>query len=172
MQAIKRKTHEEYVNELCIQNPAIEAVGKYYDANTKIMHHCVIHDIYWETTPSRVLQGAGCEKCKKEKFYKTRSKSHQQYINEVAKTNPNIEVVEKYSGAKIPIKHYCKKHNIFWNAIPSNILKRCGCAECGKEKIGDKNSKSHDQYIEDLKKSKFRYYCYWHIYKFTYSYLT
>ena len=116
------------------------------------MHHCVIHDIYWETAPSRVLQGAGCEICKKEKFYKVRSKSHQQYIKEVAKINPNIEVVEKYSGARTPIKHYCKKHNKFWKTIPSNILKGCGCVECGKEKIGDKNSKNHEQYVEELKR--------------------
>lgn len=116
------------------------------------MHHCVIHNIYWETTPSIVLQGAGCKICKKEKFYKVRSKSHQQYIKEVAKINPNIEVVEKYSGARIPIKHYCKKHNIFWSTTPGHVLKGCGCTECGKEKIGDKNSKKHEQYVEELKR--------------------
>lgn len=111
-----------------------------------------MHNIYWDTTPSIVLQGAGCKICKKEKFYKIRSKSHQQYIKEVTKINPNIEVVEKYSGARIPIKHYCKKHNIFWNTTPGNVLKGCGCTECGKEKIGDKNSKNHEQYVEELKR--------------------
>ena len=115
------------------------------------MHYCTIHNIYWETTPSRVLQGAGCEQCGYEKISNSKYKSHKQYIKEVEKSNPNIEVIENYAGVSIPIKHYCKKHNLFWSASPDNILHGHGCLECGKEKIGDKNTKSHNQYVSELK---------------------
>ena len=80
-----------------------------------------------------------------------RQKTHEEYVSEVAIKNPNIQVVGKYIKAKIPIEHFCKKHNIYWNAIPSNILKGCGCPECSKEKIGNKNRKTHEQYINELK---------------------
>lgn len=147
----KKKTHEEYVSELLIKNPTVEVVEKYIDANTKIMHHCLVHNIYWETTPSRALQGVGCEICKKEKFRKTKCKTHQQYIEEINTVNPDIEVVGKYIDATTPIKHHCIKHDIYWNATPDNILHGHGCVECGKEKIGDKNRKTHEEYIEELK---------------------
>ena len=116
------------------------------------MHYCMVHNIYWETTPSRVLRGAGCKKCGYEKVSNSKYKTHQQYVKEVEKVAPNIKVIEEYTGATTPIKHYCQKHNLYWDASPSNILKGCGCVECGKEKIGDKNGKNHQQYIEELRK--------------------
>lgn len=147
----KKKTHEEYVEELAIKNQSIKVIGEYVDSNTKIMHHCLKHDVYWETTPSRVLHGCGCEMCRKEKFYTIRTKTHEQYVEEVRLTNPDIEVLEKYVSATTPIKHYCKKHNIEWNVLPDSILRGHGCKECGKEKIGDKNKKDHNKYVEELK---------------------
>lgn len=146
-----KKTHEEYVAELAIKNPTVEVVGEYINSKTKIKHHCLIHDVYWKTTPSRALQGVGCETCKKKKFRRVRCKTHEKYIEEVNKINPDIEVIDKYQDAKTPIKHYCKKHNIFWNAFPDNILKGNGCIMCRNEKIGDKNRKNHKQYIKELK---------------------
>jgi hypothetical protein len=147
----KKKTHEEYMVELTIKNPAIEVVGRYIDANTKILHHCLIHNVYWETTPSRALQGVGCEMCKKERFHKTKCKTHEQYVNEVSVVNPNIEVIGKYIDATTSIEHYCKKHCVLWNCLPDNILHGHGCKECGNEKIGDKFRKTHEQYTKEVK---------------------
>lgn len=147
---MRKKTHEEYVAELAIKNPNIEVIGKYINTNTKILHKCLIHNIYWELKPSSALQGCGCRICKKEKFHKSNTKTHEQYVEEIKKVSPNIEVIEKYIGAKTPIKHYCKKHNILWNPLPTNVLKGNGCVECGKEKIVEKNRKTHEQYIQEL----------------------
>lgn len=63
----KKKIHEEYVAELAEKNPTVEVVGKYIDALTKIKHHYLIHDVYWDTTPSRALRGVGCNECHKER---------------------------------------------------------------------------------------------------------
>ena len=146
----KKKTHEEYVYELSIKNPTVKVIGKYVDSNTKIMHYCSVHNIYWDTTPSRVLHGVGCEMCRKEKFRKAMCKTHQQYVEEVHLINPNISVVENYIDATTPIKHYCNKHDVYWYALPDNILSGHGCMECGKEKISDKNRKTHEQYVKEL----------------------
>lgn len=146
----RKKTHEEYVKELEVKNPNVEIVGEYIDANTTAMHHCLIHNVFWETKPSRVLNGHGCEQCRIEKFKMSNIKTQDKYVEEVKLTNPNIEVIEEYTGAKVKILHKCLIHNIIWNALPTNILKGCGCCECLKEKIRNKNGASHNEYVVKL----------------------
>lgn len=147
----RSKTHDEYVLELSIKNPNIEVIGKYSGALTKIQHRCLTHDVYWYTTPSRALQGVGCEMCHSEKISASKYKTHEQYVNEVSKINPNIVVIGKYIEARVQILHKCTLHNVEWLAYPDNILRGCGCPKCGGEKIGDRLRKTHEQYVEDLK---------------------
>jgi predicted nucleic acid-binding Zn-ribbon protein len=146
----KKKTHEEYVDELKTKNPYVKVVGKYIDAKTNIMHQCLIHNILWETKPSRVLNGHGCKQCRIEKFKKSNTKTQEEYIEAVKLENPNIEVVGKYANAKTKILHKCLIHNVIWDALPTNILKGCGCCECMKEKISNKNGSNHSEYVEKL----------------------
>ena len=148
----KKKTHEEYVNELKIKNPHVEVTGIYIDANTNIMHHCLIHNVFWETKPSRVLNGNGCKKCRIEKFKISNTKTQDKYTEDVRLKNPNIEVLGEYVSAKTKILHTCLIHNVVWDALPTNILKGCGCSECLKEKIGSKNGISHNEYVDKLSK--------------------
>lgn len=147
----RAKTHDEYMFELSIKNPNVEVVGKYAGASTKIEHHCLIHDIYWDTTPSRALQGAGCKLCHGEKISATKYKTHEQYVDEVMRISPHIIVIGKYIEARMPILHRCIIHDVEWMAYPDNILRGCGCQKCGNEKVGDKLRKTHEQYVEELK---------------------
>lgn len=145
-----RKTTKEYANELAIKNPTIEVVGEYRGANKKIMHHCLIHDIYWEATPTRMLGGSGCEECKKEKIRLANKKTHEQYVNEVKIINPNIIVLGEYVNAETPILHKCLIHNIEWMAFPVSVLRGGGCYECGIEKSSSIRRKSHEQYVAEV----------------------
>lgn len=146
----KKKTHEEYVEELVVKNPNIEVVGTYVDAKTKIKHKCKIDGCIWESTPNKILNGYGCPICGKNKLSELHKKSHEEYVLEVKQYNPNIEVIGIYSGAKIKITHHCLLHDIYWDAAPNNILQGRGCPQCGKEKIGNKKRKSHDDYVLEL----------------------
>lgn len=148
---MQKKTHEEYVTELKIKNPTVEVVERYKNANESILHHCLIHDEYWKTTPSRALRGVGCKFCHIERDYASRCKTTEQYIEQVHKVNPNINVLGSYVNARTAILHRCNLHNIEWFAFPENILKGCGCIKCGNTKIGLKNSKSYEEYISQLK---------------------
>ncbi|MCM1142786.1 MAG: hypothetical protein NC453_29820, partial [Muribaculum sp.] len=146
-----QKTHEEYAIELAIKNSNIEVIEKYAGVNTKIMHHCLIHDIEWKTSPASALQGSGCPKCKKEKLHEIKTKTHEQYVNELAIKNPNIEIIGKYIDIDTPIEHYCKIHNIFWNARPENLLFGQCCPLCGREKQIKSRRKTHEQYVDEVK---------------------
>ena len=148
---MKRKIHEEYVAELAVKNPGVEVVEEYVDAKTKILHRCLKHDIYWKSLPSNVLAGKGCSKCLSEKLKNKLVKSHDEYINEVAKISPHIVVLESYVDSHTPILHFCKTHGLEWKAYPNNILKGYGCRECGVDKIHNHKRDRHDDYVDELK---------------------
>lgn len=147
----KRKTHEEYVAEVAIKNPNIEVVGEYIGAHTKIEHHCLLHDIYWDIKPHNVLHGQGCKMCQKDKYHKKRTKTHEQYVEELRNISPHIVVLEKYIDSKTPILHECLAHNIKWKVCPNDLLSGRGCYKCKGEKIRNALSKTHEQYVEEVK---------------------
>lgn len=147
---MRRKTHDEYVDELKIKNPTVEVVEEYVDAKTKIMHHCLTHDVYWKMLPGNALQGNGCQECKKDKIHNAYVKNHEQYVKDVAQINPNIAVLGEYVNAKTPILHKCTIHDVEWHTTPDTILRGCGCRKCMLEKIKNKQVKSHSQYIQDV----------------------
>ena len=147
---MKKKTHEEYVAELAIKNSTVNVVEKYIDTKTPILHHCLLHNVFWKTTPSRALLGCGCQECKKEKFRQSRTKSHEQYIKEVEIINPNVIVVEEYVDAKTPILHKCKIDGYEWSPYPDNILSGYGCPKCRDRKLHEQRAKTQQQYESEV----------------------
>lgn len=146
----KRKTQEEYVNELVIKNPTIKLVGKYINNRTAVAHYCVKHNVFWDITPSNALQGKGCEKCGREKIGDASRKSRDQYIEELALANPTIKLVGYYKDANTPTDHYCEVHDIISKIIPYNALHGAGCSMCRVEKSSNQQRKSQDQYMAEL----------------------
>lgn len=148
---MKKKTHEEYLKELKIKNPTVEVIEKYKTANTPILHKCLIHNICWNITPSRALYGNGCPQCASEKITQAKTRTHEEYISLLENNNIDIIPLEAYINGKVPILHKCLKHNVSWKAAPNNILGGHGCTKCLSDKIRNKNGKTHDQYIAELK---------------------
>lgn len=145
------KSNEKYIEELKKCNPNIITKEKYINSTTSILHKCLIDGYEWQARPVNILSGMGCPKCAIEKNRKSALRTHQQYVEEVNKVNPYIDVIGEYNGSGISIKHYCKKHDVYWNTIPSNVLKGCGWPECGIEKRNAKSRKSHNKYVEELR---------------------
>lgn len=147
----KRKTHEEYIIEAKVLNPNVKVIGTYINAKTKITHHCLIHNIYWEATPDDILHGHGCPQCKLEKIGDKKRKTHDEYVAELAIKNPTVEVIGTYINSDTKITHRCKIHDYYWDAYPNNILKGCGCRKCQIEKTHLPFTKTHEQYILEVK---------------------
>lgn len=141
----KKKTHEEYVAELAIKNPNIEVVDQYIDTHTKILHHCIQHDITWMIAPAHILQGQGCPSCKIDKIGNTHRKSHEQYVNELLAVNDQVVVKEQYKDSKTPILHHCNIHNIDWMIAPQCALNGHKCPMCSGGVL-----KTHEQYVIDV----------------------
>lgn len=146
----KKKTKEEYVDELVTKAPHIELVGDYINARTKTMHHCVIHDIFWETTPDAVLRGRWCRECGEERYSIKRKKPQEQYIEELKIKNPTVMLLEDYMDSHTPTKHYCTEHHITFDIRPYDALKGKGCKYCRSDKIKNALMKTADEYVEEL----------------------
>lgn len=80
----KRKTTEEYKQELAIKNPNLEVIGDYINNHTSISHRCKKHNIIYDTAPNQALNMCGCRQCANEKISNKLSKKHKQYVVEVA----------------------------------------------------------------------------------------
>lgn len=81
-----------------------------------------------------------------------RKKTHEEYILELSKSNPNIEVIGLYTQYKTKIKHRCKIDDYEWMATPANILRSKRCPLCRNKKLRDERMKSHNEYVEDVNK--------------------
>lgn len=126
----KKKTHEEYINEVTRKNPNIEVIGIYQGTDTAILHKCKLDNHEWMATPHNILRGSGCPKCAIKTNTNISRKTHAKYAEEVAIKNPNIKVVGEYVNAITPILHRCNIDGYEWYARPANILFGKGCPKC------------------------------------------
>lgn len=79
-----------------------------------------------------------------------RKKTHDEYVKEVFKVNPNIDVVGMYIDSKTKVEHKCKIDGYVWFALPGSILSGHGCSECMKRIFHDKFAKTHDSYVKEV----------------------
>lgn len=128
----KRKTHEEYENELFEREIDYWPLEQYITNKTPINHECVKGHI-WKAKPNSILTGMGCPKCAS-----NRKKTTEEYKLEIA--NTEYDVLENYLGNKIPIlhKHICGYE---WRTRPNDILSGYGCPSCSNNK-----KKNTDEY--------------------------
>lgn len=79
-----------------------------------------------------------------------RKKTHDEYVLEVAKINPDIEVIDQYINVNTKIMHRCKLDGYEWMAFPSNIIKGHGCPHCANRKKSIRMSLTEDEYKQKL----------------------
>lgn len=126
-------THEQYINSL--NNQYVEVLGKYTGADNKIQCRCTIcNEIYYPKAYD-VKIGKKHFKCAHKIATKKRTKTIQQFKEEMKEVNPNIEIIGEYKNAKENILCLCMIHNITFDSSPTHLLTgKIGCKECIKEK--------------------------------------
>ena len=58
-----KKTNEEFLAELAIKNPNVEALEPYQGSNEKIYFRCRKCNHPWPARPRHILAGDGCPQC-------------------------------------------------------------------------------------------------------------
>lgn len=135
---MKRKTHEEYVEELKVKLPYIKVIDQYDGNRAAIQHYCMRHNKFWYVSPFNLLQhGIGCPECAAEALkvsQLSRRKSNESFIQEVMELKTGIIPIDKYDGCHTKIHFKCSKGHI-WEATPHDILSGFGCPYCSGNKV-------------------------------------
>lgn len=145
----KKKTTEQYRQELAIYNPDIEVLEDYINARTKILHKCKICNYEWYTAPSNLFSHNGyCPKCNPKI---KRNRTIEDYKEELSIKNPDIMVIGEFTNATTKLLHKCNVCSYEWDAKPSNILSGKGCPNCANKKRNINRKPTQDEYIEKVK---------------------
>lgn len=124
---MRKKTHEEFLNELNLKNQYITVLGKYINCSTKIQVKCLKCNNVWNTVPNSLIQGHGCPACAK-----NIKKTQKEFVSEINEYNPHIEVVGKYENANTPLSVKCRICGNEWDAKPNRLLHGAQCMNCIK----------------------------------------
>ena len=85
-------------------------------------------------------------------------KTHEEFIKEFYEKNPNaenIEILNKYTGAKELIKCKCKIDGYEWEARADSLLRKSGCQKCYDSRRGNTLKSTHEDFMRKFyKKNK------------------
>ena len=128
----KKRTNEEFIEELKIKCPTIIPLEEYDGVDKKIKFRCLVCGYEFYSTPYVILKskGTGCANCDG-----TKKRTAEEYIEELKENNFGIIPIEQYETSKKNILHRCLKCTYEWKARPSNILSGFGCPVCSNKKV-------------------------------------
>ncbi len=121
------KTPEEFAAEVARVAPAIELLGTYVNARTKVVCRCKVCGHEWEATPNHLLRGSGCPTCAG-----TSRMSSGEFSARAAECAPGVEVLTPYVNARTRIGCRCRECGNTWSPYPKSLLQGYGCPACGK----------------------------------------
>lgn len=124
-------TNEDFVQRLSIKNPNIEPLEEYKGGHVNILCRCKACKHEWMVRPSNLLSGKGCPLCAIKRNTLRQTKSHEDFLLELAKNNPNVDALGQYQNTNSKILFRCKRCAYEWNAKPGHILDGHGCPLCG-----------------------------------------
>lgn len=76
-----------------------------------------------------------------------RKMTHEEHIADIAKVNPNVDVLEKIAGYNDKVLCRCNVCNHEWRATPHSLKAGKGCPECKRTKIARAKQLSHNDHV-------------------------
>ena len=136
-----RLSHEEFVEAIGEITPTIEITGHYTANKARISAKCTVCGYEWSTTPAMLLKGSGCISCAGLK-----KKTTAEFVEQLAKISPSIEVQGEYINTSSKIKVRNKQCGHSWYATPNSLLRGSNCPECAGN-----TKKTQAQFVEELR---------------------
>lgn len=124
----KRKTKEEFIEELANINPDIVVLGEYVNVTTPIKIYSKKCKHTWNAKPQHLLRGHGCPLCSSNKH-----KTHKEFVDEMKLVNPNIIFTTQYISAQKDIECKCSIDGYEWTSKPNRLLRGANCPRCSKK---------------------------------------
>lgn len=127
----KKKTNEDFLEELFKINPNIQPLEEYINSKTKILCKCNICGYEWRVSPTHLLYSkSGCKNCAWKYNGKQLRKDPEIFKSELNQINPTIELLTDYVRTKDKVKVRCLICNHEWCSRPSDLLRGTGCPCC------------------------------------------
>lgn len=138
----KRKTNQQFIDELRKINPMVKPLEDYKGALTHLKTKCLKEECghVWLAIPSKLLTGRGCPECSGRKI------THKTFIKKVYDVNKNIRINGKYNGAFSRVECECMLCNHQWNPIANSLIQGFGCPKCNIER----QRKTHGDFVLEL----------------------
>lgn len=149
---LMRRSHELFVAEVNECNPNIEVIGTYTGRASPILVRCKKHDHTWSCNPDSILKGAGCYKCALEKISKKKRKTHEEFVADISRINPRIEIIGHYENSSTKIEVHCRACANEWKAWPDVLMRGGGCPKCSHRLQTEKSRKTNEEFNSELKK--------------------
>lgn len=152
-------TQQEFLDKVSKFDKAknIKFLSEYKSRKERIDCLCLTCGRKWSPRADQLLRGRGCIECSRKNMSVSQSQSHEEFVEKLTKSNDNVILLEKYTNSHTKILCKCKKCGNEWSVIPPSLLSGHGCPKCGIEIMKSKTTKTHEQFIEDFKKSGNQY---------------
>ena len=135
----ERLTLQTFKNKLHKINTDIILESDYINQTTYITVKCNVCNYKWVVKPYSLLNGHGCPKCKGIKTSLLKTKTHQQFLDEIKQINPFVKILETYINNDTKILCECLQCHKNWKVTPHSLLSGHGCPHCkyslGEQKV-------------------------------------
>ena len=109
-------------------HPNIVVLGDYANTDTPVLCRCNLDGFEWSPRPHHILRGIGCPRCAG-----VANKTTSEFVREISKDFPHIEIIGEYVNNKTPIDCRCKVCGHNWKATPNALLNgKSSCPSCNK----------------------------------------
>ena len=145
-------TRDNIINYLKILNKKFILISKELNnAKEKLVWDCFIHGEF-KTSWNEIKNGHGCPDCGKIKAAQTRRNSIE-YVKSKFEENNLVLMTEEYTNNESPLPYVCNKHKPqgIQHITFGNLITGGGCNYCSKERYLQKITKSHDQFLSEVK---------------------
>ena len=121
----RRKTHEEYLNDLELKGITFRVLDEYITAAVQIRHQCDNGHI-WLVKPEHILySNSKCPEC----YCISMTKTDEEYNTELLELNADLYPLEPYINSRTKILHECG-YGHRYRVAPVNIIKTLKCKYC------------------------------------------
>lgn len=146
----KKRTHQEFVEELKKKNSKIKVIGVYQTSHDKIECYCLDCHTTWFPKPYKLLSGQGCPSCGEKKCRLSKRMKNDCFISNLHTVNPNIIPLENYITGRTKIWFRCNVCSNEWQTTPQVVLNGHNCPVCSHKEGANKIKKSKKEFIEEV----------------------
>lgn len=132
----------------------LRLISEPYKINGKMDYRVMVQCILCDKKPYEIVISEikrhtydGCPDCAKKQRFKT----HDEFVNQMSVVNSSIMIVGKYIASDRKIACKCHKCGHEFSAYPGNLLRGHGCKKCANQSAAEKQRKSHDEFITNVK---------------------